>query len=210
MASSAQIAGIPVVNDFSAGFLVGNYKNLPDNVVQIATQYSRTIPCRLMESKADFSGIFISGQKSLPLIPNVDLGFNAGVAAFYLKVEMPTLDVSVFTTFNDFSFNLGLGIYAGVHAGMSSITCTGISGDVDIIGRVTGGYNNGTFNVGGMVCGSIGVRVTQGIPTLVAGCQGTTTIFSESIGLTIGASIDSVGNKDFSFSLGGGCQNTCF
>jgi hypothetical protein len=213
MAAAAQITGIPVVNDLSAGFLLGNFINLPDNVIKIATQFSKTIPCKLNESKANFNGFFITGQKSMPLIPNVDLSYNAGIATFYVKVEMPTIDVSLFTTFNNFSISMGLGIYAGIHAGMSSITCTNIDGGVDIIGRVTGTYTTGNpaLTVAGDLCQSLTVKITQGIPTLVAGCEGETTVFDKSIGLMISASINSNWQKNFSFSFSDkGCVLPCF
>jgi hypothetical protein len=213
MAAAAQITGIPVINDLSAGFLLGGYKKLPDNVIKIATQFSKTVPCKLDQSKADFSGFFITGQKSMPLIPNVDLSYYAGVASFYVKVEMPTIDVSLFATFNDFSITMGLGIYAGIHAGMSSITCTNIDGGVDIIGRVSGTYGSGSpaLTVTGDLCQSLTVKITQGIPTLVAGCEGETTIFKKSLGLMISASINSNWEKSFSFSFNdSGCALPCF
>jgi hypothetical protein len=209
LAAAGQVTGIPVINDFSAGILLGMYSNLPDNVIKIATQFSQTVPCALKDSKSHFSGFFITGQKSMPLIPNVDIGFNAGVASFYLKVDMPTLDVSLYTSFQPFSVHMGLGIYAGVYAGMSSITCTDISGSVEVIGRVSGEYAAGNFTVAGSVCGAIGVDVTQGIPTVVSGCIESTSIFNESIGLLINASLSNSG-KSFGFTLGSGCPQTCF
>jgi hypothetical protein len=209
MAAAGQVTGIPVINDFSAGVLLGMYSNLPDNVIKIATQFSKTVPCALNDSKSHFSGFFITGQKSTPLIPNVDIGFNAGVASFYLEVDMPTLDVSLYTSFQPFSVHMGLGIYAGINAGMSSITCTDISGSVNIIGRVSGEYAAGNFTVAGSVCGAIGVDVTQGIPTVVSGCIESTSIFNESIGLLINASLSNNG-KSFGFTLGSGCPQTCF
>jgi hypothetical protein len=212
MVAAAQIAGIPVINDLSAGFLLGNYKNLPDNVIKTATQFSKTVPCKLSKSSSNFSGFFITGQKSMPLIPNVDIGFNAGIASFYLRATMPTLDVSMFASFNDFTVTMGLGIYAGVHAGMSSITCTNISGGADVIGRVSGTYDSGNKNVTvtGNVCGSVEVNITQGIPTVVS-CEENTTIFHANEGVMINAFIDSQMNKSFGFSLNsGGCPDTCF
>ncbi len=211
MAAAGQITGVPVVNDFSAGVLLGMYNNLPDNVIKIATQFSKTVPCALNDSKAKFSGFFITGQKSMPLIPNVDISLNVGVAAFYVKVEMPTLDLSLYTSFEPFAAKMGIGIYAGVYAGMSSFTCTNISGSAEIIGRVFGGYNSGNFTVGGDVCTSIGVDVSQGIPTVVGPCIGTTNIYSQSLGLIINASLSSNGNTNFGFDfIDTPCAKKCF
>jgi hypothetical protein len=211
--NSAKVTNIPVINDITAGLLLGSYKNLPDYVIKIATQFSKTVPCKLNESKANFSGFFITGQKSMPLIPNVNLTYNAGVAVFYVKVEMPTIDVSLFTTFNDFSVTMGLGIYAAIHAGMSSILCTNIEGRVDIIGRVSGTYSNGNpaLIVTGSLCQSLEVVITQGLQTVIGGCQGDTEIFHKGIGLIINASLDSNWNKSFSFDFtDADCGVTCF
>jgi TANFOR domain-containing protein len=211
MAAAAQISGIPVINDFSAGFLLGMYsQKLPDNVIQIATQFSKTVPCALKDQKSSYNGLFITGQKSMPLIPSVDIGFNAGIVSFYVKVVMPTVDVSLFTSFDPFSIQMGLGVYAGVYAGMSSITCTDISGSAEVIGRVYGSFSKSNLSIGGDICGSIAVSVSQGIPTLVTGCELRSSIFDESIGLKIHASVSTANGKDFGFDLGKGCAVTCF
>jgi len=211
MAAAGQITGIPVINDFSAGVILGMYtQKLPDNVIQIATQFSKTVPCALKDSVSHFSGMFITGQKSMPLIPNVNIGFNAGIVSFYVKVVMPTVDVSLYTDFAPFSVHMGLGVYAGVYAGMSSITCTDISGSAEVIGRVYGSFSKSNLSVGGDICGSISVSVSQGIPTLVTGCELRSSIFDESIGLKIHASVSTANGKDFGFDLGKGCPVTCF
>jgi TANFOR domain-containing protein len=211
MAAAGQVTGIPVINDFSAGVLMGMYKQkLPDNVVQIATQFSKTVPCALKDSVSHFSGMFLTGQKSMPLIPNVNLGFNAGIVSYYVKVVMPTVDVSLYTSFDPLSVHMGLGVYAGVYAGMSSITCTDITGSAEVIGRVYGSFSKSNLSIGGDVCGSIKIVVTQGVPTLVSGCKFPTTLINESLGLKIKASVSSANGTDFGFSLGSGCTVSCF
>ncbi|MHC1706920.1 MAG: hypothetical protein AB9842_05290 [Bacteroidales bacterium] len=177
MCGAAEAKGLPSpIGSFAAGFLLGMTSNLPQSAKQTASQFSPAMPCQLTEASS-FNGFYFTGKKVLDnIIPDLNVDVNLGVVAFWVKTQLPAIDAAVFANFsNGFQATLSAGVQASVHAGMSSITCTDLTGGVTLAGRVTAAVGDGAFQLSGNICNSMSLSFTQGVPIPFAGCE---TLFS--------------------------------
>lgn len=123
---------VPIISPFKAGFLVGSYSSLPQNVVDRVTQFNHhKLPdC----GKIDLTGFIVAGRKDLfepyklkidlpPVIPLVSIGLVAecGVDAL---LQMNFANVPNFT--------LQAGAFGSVRVSMASITGTSASGGIEV------------------------------------------------------------------------------
>ena len=115
------------------------------------------------------------------------------------------MDARFWMSFDGSGNEYGIGAMAFAHAYFiaSSITCTTLAADARAELGAQGSYNTGTgvFTLGGCGSFSIGVKIQQCFPTLVAGCEGCIgKSLDESIKVNL--LLDSQGHTDLSFGFG--------
>lgn len=193
----------PGIGGFQAGIMIGDYNVMPpdvtDKIMQFA--YDKTIPSGFSNH---ISGMFITGRKSIPVIDIPDVSIDLWILSARLGIDAG-LDARLWMAFNDAGNEFGIGAMAFAHAYFiaSSITCTSLSADARAELGAKGSYNTGTgtFSIGGCGSFSLGARIEQCFPTLVAGCEGCIgKSLSESI--KVNMLFDSKGNTDLSFGFG--------
>ncbi len=198
MCGAAEATGMPSpIGSFAAGFLLGMTNDLPTSAKLTASQFSPAMPCQLAEATS-LTGFYFTGKKVLDnIIPDLDVDVNLGVVAFWVKTQLPALDAAVFANFsNGFQATLSAGVQASVQAGMSSITCTDLTGGVNLAGRVSASVGGGDFQLSGNICNSMNLSFTQGIPIPFSGCE---TLFS--LNKTLGIDVSMKLGKENSFSM---------
>lgn len=187
----------PLLNA-KAGIIIGNYPEFTNSLKDMLIQYSPTAD--ICNFKNGVSGFYLMAGK--PII-NINESYGAGPVAFSLKVDVG-LEADFLMNFKKGKSTvlIGAGIYGIVRAEMTTITCTNISGFVDVKGRIKCGLENDVLTIGGSVSTGFGVEITQGVPTFIDGCKFNTTIFSKCVASEIKLST----NEGFKFSLSGDCN----
>lgn len=137
---------------FKIGFVLGGY-DLTDALIEKATTYTvnPNAQCWLQANKNDFKGFWFCGANQFI---NEHYDFYAVIANAYIHADA-ILEASLGVNFSASTFNLGLGAYVDVRAGMSAITGTSISGHINASAQATINYNKGlTFDaLGDFSCG---------------------------------------------------------
>lgn len=211
-AGAGEARGMPnPVGSFATGFLIGMTSNLPESAKKTATQFSPAMPCQLANA-TELKGFYFSGKKIFDnIVPDLNVDVNLGVVAFYVRTQLPAIDAAVFADFSDgFQATLSCGLTSGIEVGMSSITCTDLTGGARVAGRVTSAVGGGDFQLNGNVCSSLSLSFTQGIPIPFNGCE---TIFSlnKTIGVDVSLKLGSIANELKMSILDEPCPtNSCF
>ena len=175
---------------FKIGFVLGGY-NLTDALIKKATTYTvnPNAQCWLQANKSNFKGFWFCGANQFI---NEHYDFYAVIANAYIHADA-TLEASLGVNFNASTFNLGLGAYVDVRAGMSAITGTSISGHINASAQATINYNKGLtfdalgdFSCGYEICQSLLVDEVCYGNTIGAGLNfgynGSSTYFNFSLG----------------------------
>lgn len=197
----------PGIGEISVGMIIGDSNFLPSDVTSSLMQfaYDREVPSTI---KDGVSGLFITGQKDVPIINIPDWDIDLGVVSAKLGAKAG-LDARIWMDFNKGGDIYGIGAmaYAHVYFSTSSITCTQFGAEARAELGIKGDYNvsSNTFVLDG--CGSItvGGKFEQCFPVPFAGCQG---CIGSSISKTVRLDLhlDSNGNTDISFGVGGNCS----
>ncbi|AUP79516.1 hypothetical protein [Flavivirga eckloniae] len=198
----------PGIGEVSVGLILGDSDYLaPDvtgNLMQFA--YDKNVPPTI---KNGVSGLFVTGQKVLPVINIPDWSIDLGVLNASLGAKAG-LDARVWMDFDSSGDTFGIGAmaFAHVYFKANSITCTSLGAEARAELGIKGMYQTATghFNLDG--CGSImvGGNIKQCVPTVFAGCKWcVSTGFSEAVKLDL--HLDSGGNTDVSFGFGN-CSGT--
>lgn len=193
----------PGIGEVSVGMILGDSDYLaPDvtgNLMQFA--YDKNVPPTI---KNGVSGLFVTGQKVIPIINIPDWSIDLGVLNASLGAKAG-LDARVWMNFDSSGDEFGIGAmaFAHVYFKASSITCTSLGAEARAELGIKGKYQTATghFSLDG--CGSImvGGHIRQCVPTIFAGCKWCASIgFSEAVKLDL--HLDSGGKTDVSFGFG--------
>ena len=193
----------PGFGEVSVGLILGDSDYLaPDvtgNLMQFA--YDKNVPPTI---KNGVSGLFVTGQKVIPIINIPDWSLDLGVLSASLGAKAG-LDARVWMDFDSSGDEFGIGAmaFAHVYFTASSITCTSLGAEAKAELGIKGMYQTATGNFSLDGCGSImvGGHIEQCVPTIFAGCKWCASIgFSEAVKLDL--HLDSAGNTDVSFGFG--------
>jgi hypothetical protein len=194
----------PGIGEISVGLILGDSNYLaPDvtaNLMQFA--YDKNVPPTIQNG---VSGLFVTGEKIIPLINIPDVDLDLGILSISLGAKAG-IDARVWMNFDDSDgseFGIGIMAFAYVYFEASSIACRKIGAEARAELGLKGKYQTaiGKFSIDG--CGSISVsgHIEQCVPTLVAGCKLCTSFdFGKSVRLDL--HLDSDEKMDVSFGLG--------
>lgn len=194
-------AGEVIVNAFQllnakAGIIIGDYPTFTSSLKNMLIQYSPTSD--LCNFKNGVSGFYMIAGK--PII-DINKTYGGGPIAFSL-IGNVDLGADILMNFkNGTNILIGAGMYGYIKAELSTITCTNISGSVNVKGRFECGIKNSQVTIGGKVSTGFNVSISQGIQTFFDGCKLNTTIFDQCV-----ASELIISTNDCSFSLSGDCN----
>ncbi|MGB9702300.1 MAG: hypothetical protein ACPL1A_06195 [Candidatus Kapaibacteriota bacterium] len=133
---------IDAVGTLSVGILIGNYaggnsngykSGIPETAYNLVTANSigKGLPCAF-EGKPKFSGFFMTGRYSLPIV-TYNKSFDLVIASAYVQTEAG-LEASARASFNK---PIGLGVsaiaYAVAQLGINSIACTELEAKAQLV-----------------------------------------------------------------------------
>jgi TANFOR domain-containing protein len=215
---AAGTANVPSYGPFSAGVLVGSYNNgqpggVPESAQEAVTRFSvgKALPCAISE-KTSFSGLFVTGRKSIPILcydKSIDLVVAA--ATVYTDVGIEASAWAVFVG----SPQIGISamVYAIAELKLASITCTNLSAKAEGIIKAQVDIDLGTLQATLGACASINIYglLEQKTPLLV-GCGPTIfslgsadePLFSMKAELSSTINMKNPGSPSFSATLGTG------
>ncbi len=130
------------VGAFAVGILIGNYaggnsngykSGIPETAYNLVTANSigKGLPCAF-EGKAKFSGFFMTGRYSLPIV-TYNKSFDLVIASAFVQTEAG-FEASAWASFNK---PIGLGVsaiaYAVAQLGINSIACTELEAKAQLV-----------------------------------------------------------------------------
>ncbi len=170
------------VGGFNAGILIGNYaggnsngykSGIPESAYSIVTANSigKGLPCAF-EGKDKFSGFFLTGRISLPIV-TYNKSIDLVIASAYVQTEAG-LEASAWASFNK---PIGMGVsaiaYAVAQLGMGSITCTDLEAKAQLLFKGQVDYIEGqSFTLESSASLNIYGLLEQKVPTPL-GCGST-------------------------------------
>jgi hypothetical protein len=170
------------VGGFTVGILIGNYaggnsngykSGIPESAYSILTSNSigKGLPCAF-EGKDKFSGFFLTGRISLPIV-TYNKSIDLVIASAYVQTEAG-LEASAWASFNK---PIGMGVsviaYADAQLGMGSITCTDLEAKAQLLFKGQVDYIEGqSFTLESSASLNIYGLLEQKVPTPL-GCGST-------------------------------------
>jgi hypothetical protein len=133
---------VDAVGAFAVGILIGNYAGgnsngykdgLPESAYNLVTANSigKGLPCEF-EGKSTFSGFFVTGRYSLPIV-TYNKSFDLVIVSAHVQTEAG-FEASAWASFNK---PIGLGLsaiaYAYAELGISSIACTDLEAKAQLV-----------------------------------------------------------------------------
>ena len=171
--SSCKASNVPAPEPctLNMGLLIGNYPSILPEMKNTVLQYAvkKEMPSTFNKG---LSGFYMVGGRDLPLA-GLDIGINVVVASAYVRVPVAAVDAAFYLNVepNKTVFGTGVSGRLRVEFGLSSITCTDLSGYGDatiLLGAEA--ESSGSLNLYGKAAFGAGLKVSQGIPTPI-GCQ---------------------------------------
>ena len=215
---AAGTANVPSYGPFSAGVLVGAYNNgapggVPASAQEAVTRFSvgKALPCAIQE-KTSFSGLFVTGRKSIPILCyNESIDLVIAAASVYTDVGIEASAWAVFVG----SPQIGISamVYAIAELKLAGITCTTLSAKAEGLIKAQVDVDLGTLKATLGACASINIYgyLEQKTPLLV-GCgptifslgSPTEPLFSMKAELSSTIDMKNPGSPSFNATLGTG------
>jgi len=220
---AAGTADVPSYGPIAAGVLVGSYNNgqpggIPAPAKDAVTRFSvgKDLPCAI-STKTSFSGLFVTGRKSIPfLCYNESIDLVIAAASVYTDIGIEASAWAVFV--GPPVIGISAMVYAIAELKMASISCTNMSAKAEGIIKAQVDVDPVALQATMGACASINIYglLEQKTPLLV-GCgptifslgSATEPLFSMKCELSSTINMKNPGSPSFSASLGtGSCTKT--
>jgi len=194
----------PGFGEISVGLIVGDSDHLPQDVKSRIMQYAydKNVPATIENG---VSGLFVTGQKALPIINIPDWSIDLGVVSASIGAKAG-LDARVWMNFDESNgdeYGIGAMVFAVAYLNGSSSFCTNIHAEGKAELGVKGYYQTSTGNFSMDGCGSmsVGGRIKQCFPIPFVSCANCVS-WGITKGIKVNMGFDSSGKNNISFGFG--------